>query len=209
MKQNQNNNSKFRLRDEKGRFVTKIFQEHITRALAAQKGFDNFKGEGRAKKQKKVSEIRKEADITPKELFTFYKSNEEIFLDMLENSSIKQLPRNSNQLEKDIDHYKGEIMLNGEMVSDTKAKFELLKFKQLLSSEINVVDFTITPEIKFDGTMILNIPNADKLLEELLEYFGVENAKELDEFTGAEITAALKEILDQELGEDEITIYAS
>jgi hypothetical protein len=205
----QNNNSKFRLRDEKGRFVTKIFQEQVTRALAAQKGFDNFEGDGKRRKQKNVENVKKEAKISPKELFVFYKENEEIFLDMLHNSSLKELPKNSNQLERDITNYKGEIILNGETVSNSEAKLSLLKFKQLLSSEINVVDFTIKPEILFDGKMIINIPDANKILSELMEYFGVKNVDELGEFSGAELTEALSEILDAEFGDEEIVIYAS
>jgi hypothetical protein len=208
MKQN-NDKSKFRLRDEKGRFVTKIFQEQVTRALAAQKGFDNFEGEGKKRKQKKVSEVKKEANITPKELHLFYKHNEDIFLDMLHNSSLKELPKNSNQLERDISNYKGEIILNGSEVSNSEAKLALIKFKQLLSNEINVVDFTIKPEILFDGKMIINIPDADKLLADLLEYFGIKHLSQLEDFTPAEITQAMSDILDEEYGEEEIVIYAS
>jgi hypothetical protein len=204
-----NNNRRYRLRDEKGRFVTKIFQEQVTRALAAQKGIDNFEGEGKKRKQKKVTDVKKEAHITPRELHLFYKENEEIFLDMLHNSSLRELPKNSNQLERDISNYKGDIILNGNEVSNSEAKLALLKFKQLLSSEINVVDFTIKPEIMFDGKLILNIPDADELLNNLKEYFGVNHVDELDQFTGAEITEAIADLLAEHYPDEEIVIYAS
>lgn len=209
MKQSKNN-TRFRLRDEKGRFVTRIFQEQITRALAAQKGVDNFTGQGKKRHEKKISEIKKEAKITPRELLVFYKTNEDTFLDMLHNSSLKSLSKNSNQLEKDISNYKGEIYLNDELVNRSEAKLKLLEFKQLLASEINVVDFTIKPEIFFDGKMKINIPDVHHLIDELCEYFGEDTIEGVNEnFTGAEITAALKDLLDSEFGEEEITIYAS
>lgn len=202
-------NAKYRLRDERGRFVPKIFNEQVIRSLAAQKNVSNFKGEGKAVKEKKVNEIIEEAKISPKELHSFYKQNNDLFLDMLHTGSLKTLPQNSGQLEKTLSKYKGEIILNGESVTRAEAKLALLTFKQALSTEINAVDFTIQSELSFDGKMSINIPSPKHIIKELVEYFGVESPDGLDEFTGAEITEALGEILNKEYGEGEIVIYAS
>jgi hypothetical protein len=212
MKQKKASQAKYRLRDEKGRFVTKVFNETIVRALAAQKGVDSFAGEGQKKRQVPVKKVAKEANITPRELFLFYKTNEDTFLDMIHTGSLTGLSKNSDQIEKDLTKYKGTVILNGKEVNASEAKLHLVKFKQMLANSVNVVDFTIKPTVYFDGRIELNIPDASDLEEKLVEYFGAEDIDEVDrEFTGGEITEALEYILEHDYGfdDDEIIIYAS
>lgn len=206
------NNAKYRLRDERGRFVSKLFSEQVTRALAAQKGVENFTGEGKGQRTKKLSEVKKEAHITPRELFTFYDTNKPVFLEMLRTGTVKGMSRNSNQIEKDLSNYKGKVFVNGKEVSATEAKLDVLKFKQFLSNTINVVDFTVKPKLSFSGEMFLDIPNPAKITRDLMRYFDVDSVDNLNEFTGAEITEALGEILegdDYGIDEEDLVIYAS
>lgn len=203
------NNSRYRLRDANGKFVRKIFSDAVVRALAAQKGIDSFQQIGKVKIEKKAEVIRKEAKITDRELFIFYKTNEETFEDMIKTGSLKNLSKNSNQLEKILSEYKGDIILNGKKVSASKAKLKLIEFKQLLSSEINAVDFEIKPKFFFDGRIEIDLPDPYELIDELMQFFSIENLDDLDDFAGEEITNALKKITDENFGEGEIIIHAS
>jgi hypothetical protein len=194
-----------RLRDEKGRFTTNKFRDEVIKGLAASKGVSSFVKQKKRSVEKDAEQIIKEAKITNKELKYYYNVNKETFITRLRSGYDQDLDRNYNQLNKDIENYKGKIFLNGKEVSKHQMKYQIEKFKQLLSTEINVVDFTVRPKYYFDGKIEIDLPNADKVLKELMKYFDVKKAEDLDEFTGEEITQALKEILDN----DDIVIYAS
>jgi hypothetical protein len=214
MKQNKNKNVHLRIRDSKGRFANKVFTDVVKIELAASKGVkitESYTQNGKEKERHKpISKIEKEAKITPEELKQYYDKHRSTFEMMLESGGDKSLSKNYNQLEQSFNTYKGEIIINGKSVSKSEAKLMLDKFKQHLSISINAVDFQTKPLLTFDGKMIIELPDVDNLENELLEYFGETDIEEVYEnFSGAEITQALKEILDEEFGEDEVVIYAS
>lgn len=192
------------IKDSGGRYVPKILVNEVTKILLATKGQDVSKIA--ADQTKKITALMADAKVSAKEVAAFYKQNKEIFEDVINNGELTGTPRNSNQLTKSLEDYKGVIEVNGKQTTAAKAKYKLMQFKQYLSANINVVDFTIQPQLSFDGKMKLEIPNPQRLVKDLLQYFGAKNVDELEDFSGAEITEAIREIL----GEDSpIIIYAS
>lgn len=192
------------IRDSKGHYVSPILYNEITKVVLAVKGQDVSKIS--ADQSKKIAAVMSEAKVSAKQIKEFYESNRQVFKDMIDNGEVTGTPKNSNQIEKAINEYKGHIEVGGKEMTAAKAKYELMKFKQFLSVNLNVVDFTIKPQLSFDGKMKIDIPNAKELISDLLEYFGVDNVEGLDDIDGAEITKAIAELL----GEDSpVTIYAS
>lgn len=202
------------IKDKSGRYVSKIFETEVKKTFLATKKVDVSKIA--ADKTEVVNQLLKDAGITQKEIKKFYDTHQFIFDDMVKNARLKGTSKNSNQLEKALTEYKGKVIIdygNGKVkeVTAIKADMELKKFKQFLSSELNVVDFTIHPTFDFDGKMTLQVPDAKKLVKDLREYFGLEKDQDFDDIEGAELTDAIKNILQGIYGEDEtdIVIYAS
>lgn len=200
------------IRNERGQYVSKIFSNEIKKTLLATKRVDVSKVN--SDQSAKIDELLKGAKVTPLQVKKFYEKNKEIFEDLRTFGKLKGTSKNSNQIEKAINDYKGEILINDgtkvKTVNKSEAKLLLTKFKSFLSSNINVVDFTLNPMFDIDGKMTLNLPDPKKLLKDLKTYFGVTTTEELDEFSGPEIMEALETILSDMYGEEtDLTIYAS
>lgn len=194
------------IKDNNGRYVSKILYNEISKIVLATKGHDVSKISG--EQTQKITSLMSEAKVTAKEVKNLYEKKPVIFEAMINEGSITGTNKNSYQLEKSIGNFSGNIFINGEEKTQAEAKLSLVKFKQYLSTNINVVDFTIKPKLSFDGKMILNIPDVKDLMKHLKEYFGVNTIKELDEFEGAEISEALESYFDDNDNYD-IVIYAS
>jgi len=200
------------IRNERGQYVSKIFANEIKKTLLATKRVDVSKVN--ADQSTKIDSLLKDAKVTPLQVKKFYEKNKEIFEDLKTFGKLKGTSKNSNQIEKGINEYKGKVFINDggkvKEVSKSEAKLQLIKFKSFLSSNINVVDFTLKPTFDIDGKMTLNLPDPKKLLKDLKTYFGVTTNDELEEFSGVEIMEALEQILSDMYGEEsDLTIYAS
>lgn len=200
------------IRNERGQYVSKIFANEVKKTLLATKRVDVSKVN--ADQSTKIDSLLKDAKVTPAQVKRFYEQNKEIFEDLKTFGKLKGTSKNSNQIEKGIDEYKGKIFINDggkvKEVTKSEAKLKLIKFKSFLSSNINVVDFTLKPTFDIDGKMTLNLPEPKKLLQDLKTFFGVKTTEELEEFSGVEIMEALEEILSEMYGEEsDLTIYAS
>lgn len=189
------------IKDDSGRYVTRVFKEQLIKDLAATKGIDTRTEKGR---DKSIDQILSEAKISEREQKRFFDVNREQYNEMIRTQSIQKTNRNSNQLENDLSEYSGRIIVNGERMTSSEAKKELLEFRQYLQTRINCVDFYMKPELSFKGEMKIDIPNAKQLIKDLKEYFGVSTIEELEEFEGADLNEALEDLLD-----DSITIITS
>lgn len=200
------------IRDNTGKFANPILVNEIKKTLLATKKVDVSKIN--ADQGAKIDQLLKDAKIKPEQVKKFYEQNKKVFEDLQTFGKLKGTSKNSNQIEKSISQYKGKIFLNNGKkiieVSKSEAKLKLISFKSFLSNNINVVDFTIKPTLSIDGTLTINLPDEKKLLKDLKKYFGVRTVAQLEDFTGAEITEALQEILSETYeGEEDIIIYAS
>lgn len=200
------------IRDKSGKFANPILVNEIKKTLLATKKVDVSKIN--ADQTAKINELLKDAKVKPADVKKFYDQNKKVFEDLQTFGKLKGTSKNSNQIEKAITDYKGKIFLNNGKkiieVSKSEAKLKLISFKSFLSNNINVVDFTIKPTLSIDGTLTINLPDEKKLLKDLKKYFGVTKTEDLEEFTGAEISEALEEILNGIYnGESDLIIYAS
>lgn len=197
---------------ENGKYITKIFSNEIARTLLAEKNINV--SNVHADQTEKIEQLLKEAKLTKKEIKNFYEQRKDIFDDLKLFGSIKGTAKNSNNMEKILDTYKGKIFINnGEEVKEVSkgtAKYELVKFKNFLSSTLNVVEIAYLPVFSTSGEMTINIPDGKQLFENLKLYFGVTNKKSLDEIDGDDLMKAIEEIL-KDLYNDEtnIIIYVS
>lgn len=200
------------IRDKSGKFASPILVNEIKKTLLATKKIDVSKIN--ADQTAKINELLKDAKIKPETVKKFYEQNKKIFDDLQTFGKLKGTSKNSNQFEKAITNYKGKIFLNNGKkiieVSKSEAKLKLISFKSFLSNNINIVDFTIKPTLSIDGTLTFNLPDEKELIKNLKKYFGVRTNRQLEDFTGEEITEALQDIiLSMFEGEDDITLYAS
>lgn len=200
------------IRDKSGKFANPILVNEIKKTLLATKKVDVSKIN--ADQTAKIDQLLKDAKVKPEEVKKFYEQNKKVFDDLQTFGKLKGTSKNSNQIEKAITDYKGKIFINNgkEIIEVTKseAKLKLISFKSFLSNNINVVDFTIKPTLSIDGTLTFNLPDEKQLLKDLKKFFGVRTVGQLEQFTGAEITEALEEILNDTYDEEsDIIIYAS
>jgi hypothetical protein len=203
--------AKSALRDNKGRFTTNIFKREVLKTIAAKKGFDVSKDE-RQRDKAVIDEVIKKAGITNAELNREYKKNIDFFSDMIENGTVTTTFKNSNQIEADINSYKGkfQILRNGERINVTKTeiKLELKKFKQFIASNMNASDFSQKIKLSFDGKMILQLPDLKKFRDEHRE----EISELMDEMNEPDSTSMQDyvDLLTDEFDESEdIIIYVS
>ncbi len=173
--------AKHALKDDHGKYITRELREEIIGTLAAQKQVSSYQ-EGR-NLLKTTEEILKEAKITPRELKEHYENNKQEFLLMVQTGSKKGKSMDSNKLEEWIEDYTGHLYVKTDAdparkISKDEAIYLLQEFNQLLKASINAVDFSIIPQIKFDGTAILHIPDPEKLTSLVLSNLGVEDIKE-------------------------------
>lgn len=192
------------IKDKQGKYISKLLYNEVARVALAIKGNDVSKIN--AEQNTKIAAMMRDAKVTAKEVKELYTNNPIAFESIIENGNITGVSRNSNQVEKSITDFTGIIHINGKEVSKAKAKKMLMEFKQYLSINLNVVDFTIRPILSFDGVMSYEIPDVKKLTMDVLEYFDLEHTSELDEIEGAELTDAIASILD---GTGNIVIYSS
>ena len=197
---------------ENGKYVSKIFSNEVAKTLLATKKINVSKVH--ADNTEKIKELLKEAKLTPAQVKKFYEKNKTIFEDLKTFGNIKGTAKNSNQMENILETYKGKIFINdGEEIKEVSkgaAKYELVKFKNFLSSTLNVVEIAYLPVYNISGEMTINIPNGKELFERLKLIFGVKSKKELDEIDGSDLMEAIKEILnDIYNGEPNIIIYVS
>lgn len=192
------------IKDSKGRFVSQIFTNEVKRFILASKKFDvaNIN----ADQTEKFNQLLKEAKITPKDLKKYYEKNKEIFEDLKLFGKLKGTSKNSNQIDKAIDNYKGKILINDgsgpKQVTKEEAKYLFAHFKQILKSNINVVEFYVRPIFTTDGTITINLPEPKKFKQLLKKKFGLKNLKELESIESADISIAIKEILEELYGEE-------
>lgn len=192
------------IRDSKGKFISPILYNEIAKIVLASNGKDVSKIN--AEQTSKITELISISKITKAQIKDTYESNRKTFNDIIKNGEITGTSRNSNQIEKTISDFKGDIFINEKKVNKSQAKMQVVRFKQFLSVNINVVDFTVKPTLTFDGKIKFNIPNVRKLVKDLMEYFGVENVDGLEDISGAEISEAIADLLGDDSG---IVIYAS
>ena len=201
------------IKNEKGQYVSKIFTNEIKKTLLASKKIDVSKIA--PDQTSKIDDLLKEAKLTQKEVKKFYDKNKPIFDDLLTFGKLKGTSKNSNQIGKVIDQYKGKFFLdrgNGKIkeVSAAQMKYELTRFKNALSSNLNLVDFSLNPTFSIDGNITLKIPNTKKFFNDLKTYFGVKTIEELEDFDGAEIMEAAENILKGYYNnEPDLTLYIS
>jgi hypothetical protein len=197
------------IKDASGKYVSKIFTNEIKKTLLATKKVDVSKIA--PDQSDKIDQLLKEAKISPKQIKSFYTKNKEIFDDLKTFGKLKGTSKNSNQIEKTIDTYKGKIFLNNGKevieVSKAEAKFNFLNFKNLLSSNINLVEFYVRPTLSLDGTMTINLPDAKEFRKKIKEYFGITNLKQLEEIEPAEIQEAVQKILQDMFGEEDTDLF--
>lgn len=200
------------IKDSSGKYVSKIFTNEVKKTILATKKIDVSKIH--PDNSKKIDQLIKEAGINPEQIKKFYEKNQFIFENLKKQGKLKGTWRNSNQIEKAIRDYKGTIFINDgkkiKEVSKAEAIFQVMNFKQNLSSRMNVVDFTIRPELSLDGILTLKIPDSKKLLQAVKKKAGVKNLSELDELTGEELMKAVSEALTDFYGkEKDINIFIS
>jgi hypothetical protein len=199
------------IKDSSGRFVSKIFTNEIKKTLLATKKVDVSKI--KSDQSETIDKLLKDAKVTPKQIKSFYEKNKQIFEDLNTFGNLKGTSKNSNQIEKAIDKYKGKILINDgtgfKEVTKTEAKFQFANFKQLLSSNINVVEFYVKPTLSINGTMKINLPEPKEFRKKIKKYFEITNLKDLDNFTAEEISEAIKEILEEMFDEPDIVVIIS
>lgn len=198
------------IKDNSGKYITKILKKEVIKTLAAQKGVNTRTEKNKARK---IEEVIKEAQISDKELKRYYEYNRDEFQKMIENKGLQGAHRNYNQLSGDLDEYKGKIFLQQgdeiKKVNKSQANFALDEFKQFLSTEFTAVDFSISPELKFDGRMIINLPDPEQMKERILE---LSEWDEWDEFINEVEPGGLAALLQKYFEEEfdgEIVVYVS
>jgi len=199
------------IKDSKGRFASRLFVNEIKKTLLATKKVDvkNI----HADNDERINQLFKDAKLTPKQLKRFYELSKESFEDLKTFGKLKGTSKNSNQIEKAIDKYKGKIFINDgtglKKVSKVKAKYLFANFKQVLSSNINVVDFYVKPTLSTEGFMEINLPDPKELRKKLKKKFKITNLKDLSKFESSEISEVLKEILEEMYEEPDLVIIIS
>jgi hypothetical protein len=195
------------IKDNSGKYISNTLQQEVIKGLAASKGVSSRTEKN---KSKRIEVIKQEAKITDKELKKFYEINRESYDRIIKTGSLKEVTRNSDQIENDINNYKGKIYINRNgqkiKVSKSEAIQEVVKFKQYLASHFSTVEIVITPELTFDGRMILPIADAKKLYKDMKEKLGVNNMDDMSDaiadMDGPELNELLSEIFEDE-GYDE------
>lgn len=197
------------IKDDSGKYVTKIFKDELTRILAAQKGVASRDIKNNTRK---IEQVIKEAQITNKELKNFYEFGREEFTKMIKTGTKKGTARNSNQMEDDIDSYKGKISLvskgKKERSNAAEASYKLDEFKQFLSTNFNAANFSLHPTYSFDGEMIIDVPSPEKIIEYLVEKSGAETFEEFLELDYSDQVEMLEDYFNEEY-DGEIVIFSS
>jgi len=192
------------IKNEKGQFVSKIFTNAIKKTILATKKFDVSKIN--ADQTAKIDELIKEAKITPLQIKRYYDQNKDIFEDLNTFGKLKGTSKNKNQIDKAIDNYKGKIFVNNGLeiieVSKVELKFQLAQFDQLLSSNINLVNYILKPTMSIEGTMQFNLPDVKDFRKKIKDRFEITNMKQLDEFETADVSEILKELLQDYFGKE-------
>lgn len=196
-----------------GKYLPKIFTYEINKALLANKGIDVSKVP--ASSFKKVDDLMKEAGVTKKQAANFYNTMPEAFESIIKRGTIKETPKNTNQLEKIFDQYKGKIIIQDgsteKSVNSSEAKYMLTTFMQYMKVNANVVDMTIKPSVSIDGKMYLKIPDMKELVKKIKEYADLNSIKEIRDIEATELTEIIADCLADmyEQDSDDITIYSS
>ena len=192
------------IKNEKGQFVSKIFTNAIKQTILATKKIDVSKIN--SDQTAKIDELIKEAKITPLQIKRFYDQNKDIFTDLNTFGKLKGTSKNKNQLDKAIENYKGKIFVNNGLekkeVSKVELKFQVAQFNQLLSSNINLVNFILKPTLSIEGTMQFNLPDVKDFRKKIKERFEITNMKQLDEFETADVSEVLQELLKDYYGDE-------
>lgn len=194
------------IKDKQGKYIGKFLYNEVARIALAIKGNDVTKVN--ADNTKEIAALMRNSGVSTKEVKELYENNPIAFEDIIERGNITGTSKNSNQTEKSIDNFKGDFYLNGMHVNKTKMKKALLDFKQFLSVNLNVVDFTLRPVLSYAGELHYNIPDIRKLIKGVMNYFEVDNVDELSQFDVAEMTDAIADVL-SEMGFENIVIYSS
>lgn len=191
------------IKDASGRYVSKIFINEIKKTILSTKKVDVSKIH--SDQSDKINELLKDSKISPKEVKKFYEQNKEIFEDLNTFGKLKGTSKNRNQIDKAIDKYKGKMFVNNgtelKEVSKVDLKYQLASFNQLLSSNINLVDFVLRPTFSIDGTMTINLPDIKDFRKEIKKHFRITNMKSLEDFETADIIEGLQTILKGYFGE--------
>ena len=195
------------LRDSKGRFTTNLFKREVIKTVLAKKGIDVSQDE-KQKDRSNINEIIKASGITQTELNKEYKQNIDFFSNLIENGAITTTFKNANQIEKDVNNFKGSFIITrkGENIKVTKneMKLELAKFKQFISSTVNASDYSQKIKITFDGKMIINIPDIKKMRRNIKDDF--DDGFEDDSETMQQVIDYMTDEFDDN---DDIIIYGS
>lgn len=186
------------IKDKTGKYVSNIFFNEVAKTVLATKKVNTSKIE--SDQTREINQLLKDAKVSKKEIADFYNKHQYVFENLMQKGTLKGTQLFADKLKKKIENYKGKILINkgnGKTVevSKTESLYQLAKFQQYLSDNINVVAFSIKPTLTVDGKMILQIPDAKKLVKDLKEYFGAKNIDELSDFSGTEITEAIQDIL--------------
>ena len=186
------------IKDSKGRFVSQIYTNEVKRFILASKRIDVSKIN--SDQTEKFNQLLKDAKLSARDVKNFYEKNKDIFEDLRTTGKLKGTSKNSNQIDKALDQYKGKILINDgtetKQVTKTEAKYLFAHFKQILKSNINVEEFYIRPTFNtIDGTITINLPEPKRLKQLLKKEFGIKNLKELEDFDSDDISEKLKKIL--------------
>lgn len=201
------------IKDSKGKYVTKVYQNEIAKIAAAIRGINVTKIDSTNDEQ--IKQLLIDAKLTGREVKQIFESKPEAFERLREEGVIKQTFKDSEDIEEIIRNFKGKFIIdNGtasEAVTSEEAIYKLQHFKQYLKSNINAVDFSIMPKISLDGKLTLSIPSPNEIVQKLKEYFDVSSIKELYNSEAAEITEAVNEVISDMYSEDEppLIIYCS
>jgi len=191
------------IKDSSGKYVSKIFINEIKKTILSTKKVDVSKIH--SDQSEKINELLKDSKISPKEVKKFYEQNKEIFEDLNTFGKLKGTSKNKNQIDKAIEKYKGKMFVNNgtetNEVSKVDLKYQLASFNQLLSSNINLVDFVLRPTFSINGTMTINLPDIKDFRKKIKNHFGITNMKSLEDFETADIIEGLQKILKGYFGE--------
>ena len=159
-----------------GKFITNYFKSEIIRNFLATKGVNTTKLH--SDNIKEFKQLLKNAKVTDEELKTWYGKNVDIFEDMIEKGTLPGTSKDSADIEEILKTFKRKIFVD---IGDGKGPKEytkievskmLLEFKQFSLNACNVVDFALFPLFKFNGDMVLDIPNVNvftQLLQRILD----------------------------------------
>lgn len=201
------------LRDNSGKYITRQLKEQVVKNLAAAKGVSSRTEKN---KQKQIDEIFREANITPKELKTFFELNRDTYEKMVTTGSTKDVFRHYDQLKKDIADYKGKIYGkdkdgNIQPLSKEQAGKMIDLVNNYFKNNFKIVDWAIKPELTFNGKMILTIPDYKLLMKKMKEETGTETNAEANEAVeeNEEATELLNNLLEELYDEGEVLVYVS